>query len=79
MIWDEIAAEAAAESSLWVGALRPLDQRRQLEVFSPLAERDHGHEDEADDEHHEHRLAALFRGGLHGEQMEHGAESTARR
>ena len=38
MIWDEIAAEAAAESSLWVGALRPLDQRRQLEVFSPLAE-----------------------------------------
>jgi len=38
MIWDEIATEAAAESSLWVGALRPADQRRQLEVFSPLAE-----------------------------------------
>ena len=38
MIWDEIAAEAAAESSLWGGALRAPDQRRRLEVFSPLAE-----------------------------------------
>src|SRR5579862_8768395 len=37
-----------------------------------LAERDHGHEDEADDEHHEHRLPAFLGGGLHGEQMEHG-------
>src|SRR5438034_1297855 len=37
-VWDTIAAEAAAESSLWDGALLPCEQRRQVPVFSELAE-----------------------------------------
>jgi hypothetical protein len=37
-MWDAIADGAAAESSLWSDALLPLDDRRQVEVFSPLAD-----------------------------------------
>jgi hypothetical protein len=37
-IWEAIAAEAAAESSLWAEALRPPRERRLEPVFSPLAE-----------------------------------------
>src|ERR671919_1095036 len=36
-MWDELAAGAAAESQLWRDALAPIDQRQQIEVFSPLA------------------------------------------
>jgi hypothetical protein len=38
MNWDEIADGASAESPLWGGALLPPEQRRLIEVFSPLAE-----------------------------------------
>jgi len=37
-MWDAIAAEAAAESPLWGEALLPAGERRQLAVFSPLAD-----------------------------------------
>jgi hypothetical protein len=35
-LWDTIAAEAAAESSLWSDALKPDDEREREPVFSPL-------------------------------------------
>jgi hypothetical protein len=37
-LWETIAAEAAAESSLWADALRPAAEREELAVFSPLGE-----------------------------------------
>jgi hypothetical protein len=37
-MWDAIADGAAAESALWGDALLPAAERRELEVFSPLAE-----------------------------------------
>ena len=37
-VWATIAAEAARESSLWEGALRPPDEREAAPVFSPLAD-----------------------------------------
>ena len=37
-VWGTIAAEAAAESSLWADALRPEGERELEPVFSPLAE-----------------------------------------
>lgn len=36
-MFDEIADAAAAESPLWRGALRPLDDRQLEPVFAPLA------------------------------------------
>jgi hypothetical protein len=40
-VWATIAAEAASESSLWAGALRPADEREAAPVFSPLADERH--------------------------------------
>ena len=37
-LWDTIAEEAAAESTLWKAALRPRSQRETEPVFSPLGE-----------------------------------------
>jgi len=37
-LWDAIAAEAAAESSLWADCLRPDGERDAVAVFSPLGE-----------------------------------------
>ena len=37
-VWATIAAEAASESSLWEGALRPTSERETAPVFSPLSE-----------------------------------------
>jgi len=37
-VWDEIADGAADESALWRNSLRPIDERRLVSVFSPLAE-----------------------------------------
>jgi hypothetical protein len=37
-VWETIAGEAAAESSLWRDALKPEDERGREPVFSPLAE-----------------------------------------
>jgi hypothetical protein len=37
-VWETIARDAAAESSLWRDALRPEEQRLHAPVFSPLAE-----------------------------------------
>jgi hypothetical protein len=37
-VWETIAREAAAESSLWRDALKPDDERGDEPVFSPLAE-----------------------------------------
>ena len=37
-VWETIAREAAAESSLWRDTLKPDDERRDEAVFSPLAE-----------------------------------------
>jgi hypothetical protein len=37
-VWETIAREAAAESSLWRDALKPDDERGNEPVFSPLAE-----------------------------------------
>jgi hypothetical protein len=36
-VWDAIAAAAAAESTLWGGALRPEGEQERAAVFSPLA------------------------------------------
>ena len=36
-IWETIAAEAAGESPLWAGVLRPVEEREPVAVFSPLA------------------------------------------
>ena len=36
-MWEEIAADAAAESPLWADALLPVEERRLEPVFSPLA------------------------------------------
>jgi len=36
-MWGTIAREAAAESALWAGCLRPDAERVRLAVFSPLA------------------------------------------
>lgn len=40
-VWATIAAEAASESSLWAGALRPADEREAAPVFSRLADERH--------------------------------------
>ena len=40
-VWATIAAEAASESSLWAGALRPAGEREAAPVFSPLADERH--------------------------------------
>ena len=37
-LWETLAREAAAESSLWRDALRPVGSRDLVPVFSPLAE-----------------------------------------
>src|SRR5215470_10304987 len=37
-VWETIAHEAAAESPLWRGALRPSEARERLPVFSPLGQ-----------------------------------------
>ena len=37
-LWDTIARDAIAESSLWAGMLRPEAERELEPVFSPLAE-----------------------------------------
>jgi hypothetical protein len=37
-LWDTIARDAVAESSLWADALRPESERECEAVFSPLAE-----------------------------------------
>ncbi|HUZ99450.1 MAG TPA: hypothetical protein VMU74_08830 [Gaiellaceae bacterium] len=37
-MWDEIADGAADESALWRTSLRPVEERRLVSVFSPLAE-----------------------------------------
>jgi len=36
-VWDVIAAEAERESALWAAALRPMGEREEEAVFSPLA------------------------------------------
>jgi hypothetical protein len=36
-IWETIAFEAERESSLWAAALRPMSEREELPIFSPLA------------------------------------------
>ena len=41
-MWETIAAEAAAESSLWAEAKLPCDQQLREAVFSPLAPARHG-------------------------------------
>jgi hypothetical protein len=40
-IWEQLAAEAGAESPLWADALAPIDQRQLIDVFSPLAPERH--------------------------------------
>jgi hypothetical protein len=40
-VWATITAEAASESSLWAGALRPADEREAAPIFSPLANECH--------------------------------------
>jgi hypothetical protein len=40
-VWDEIAAAASAESTLWAEALRPADEQEREAVFSPLAASGH--------------------------------------
>ena len=40
-MWETIAADAAAESPLWSGALLPPDERRLEPVFSPLGPSEH--------------------------------------
>jgi len=40
-VWATIAVEAASESSLWAGALRPAEEREAAPVFSPLADERH--------------------------------------
>ena len=52
-VWATITAEAASESSLWAGALRPADEREAAPVFSPLA-----------DEHHALGLETIYEGYL---------------
>ena len=52
-VWATIAAEAASESSLWAGALRPAGEREAAPVFSPLA-----------DEHHALGLETIYEGYL---------------
>lgn len=37
-LWDALAEEAAAESTLWREALRPAAERERVAVFSPLGE-----------------------------------------
>jgi hypothetical protein len=37
-LWEALAEEAAAESTLWREALRPPDERERTPVFSPLGE-----------------------------------------
>jgi hypothetical protein len=37
-LWDTIAGEAGAESSLWTDALRPREEQERDAVFSPLSE-----------------------------------------
>ena len=37
-VWETLAAEAAAESPLWAGSLRPADERETVRVFSSLCE-----------------------------------------
>jgi hypothetical protein len=37
-VWETIAVEAGRESELWAAALRPLPEREEQAVFSPLAE-----------------------------------------
>ena len=37
-VWSTIAAEAASESCLWAGALRPVEEREAAPVFSSLAD-----------------------------------------
>jgi hypothetical protein len=37
-LWDTIAREAAAESSLWAAALRPPQARETVPIFSPLGD-----------------------------------------
>jgi len=49
------------------------------EPMRELTERDDCDEDEADAEHDEDRLLALFGGGLDGEQMEHCGNLPQRR
>jgi hypothetical protein len=40
-LWDEMAADAAAESELWLGCLRPDDDREREAVFSTLGDERH--------------------------------------
>jgi hypothetical protein len=40
-LWDAIALEAAAESALWRGALRPEHEREPLAIFSALCGEPH--------------------------------------
>lgn len=40
-MWETIATEAAAESSLWRAALLPKDKRELVPVFSPLGPEQH--------------------------------------
>jgi len=40
-MWETIAAEAVAESSLWESCLRPNHERQLVAVFSPLAPAGH--------------------------------------
>jgi hypothetical protein len=40
-VWETIAAEAAAESPLWVAALLPRDQQVRKPAFSPLGPATH--------------------------------------
>jgi hypothetical protein len=37
-VWETIAVDAAAESTLWADCLRPEDERNRSPVFSPLGE-----------------------------------------
>jgi hypothetical protein len=37
-VWQAIADEATAESALWGSSLLPIDERRLVPVFSPLAQ-----------------------------------------
>lgn len=37
-LWEALAGEAAAESTLWRDALRPPEERERTPVFSPLGE-----------------------------------------
>src|SRR5207248_3833667 len=78
--WPELSRRLSdARTSGWArdrsAKQKPEDTDASASVSEPvrqLAERDHRDEDESDGEHDEDGLLALFGGGLHTEQVQHG-------